>query len=47
MIPVLDNIKFDSEGYMEDYRLWTKELAHAIAAEEGISLTERHFIVIN
>jgi tRNA 2-thiouridine synthesizing protein E len=47
MIPVLESIKFDSEGYMEDYKLWTTELAQSLAAEDGITLTERHFIVIN
>jgi dissimilatory sulfite reductase related protein len=47
MLTILDQIKFDSEGYMEDYRLWTKEIAQALAEEEGIQLTERHFIVIN
>jgi dissimilatory sulfite reductase related protein len=47
MSPVLENIKFDREGYMEDYRLWNKEIAESLAAEEDITLTERHFIVIN
>jgi TusE/DsrC/DsvC family sulfur relay protein len=47
MLNTLSEIKFDSEGYMEDYKLWTKEIAQALADEEGIKLTERHFIVIN
>lgn len=47
MLAILDNLKFDSEGYLEDYKLWTKEIAQALAAEEGITLTERHFIVID
>ncbi len=44
---VLDGIKFDEDGYMLDANAWTPTLAEAIAAREGITLTDRHWIVIN
>jgi tRNA 2-thiouridine synthesizing protein E len=44
---VLDNVKFDADGYLEDPKVWTKEIAEAIAAREGVTLTERSWIVIN
>ena len=44
---ILTNIEFDEEGFMSDPAAWTPEIASAIAAREGISLTDRHWIVIN
>lgn len=44
---VLDNVKFDADGYLEDPKVWTKEIAEAIAAREGVTLTDRSWIVIN
>lgn len=44
---VLDNVKFDADGYLEDPKVWTKEIAEAIAQREGVTLTERSWIVIN
>lgn len=44
---VLDNLKFDADGYLEDPKVWTKEIAEAIAKREGITLTERSWVVIN
>jgi len=44
---VLDTVQFDPDGYMVDANAWTPEIAEAIAAREGITLTERHWIVIN
>lgn len=44
---VLDQVKFDAEGYMEDANAWTPEVADAIAAREGIKLTDRHWVVLN
>lgn len=37
----------NDEGYMTDHSQWTEEIAKAIAAEEGIELTEDHWKVIN
>lgn len=44
---VLDNVKFDADGYLEDPKVWTKEIAEAIAKREGVTLTDRSWIVIN
>ena len=47
MANVLDSVKFDADGYMEDANAWTKEVAEAIAKREGITLTPRHWVVID
>jgi TusE/DsrC/DsvC family sulfur relay protein len=44
---VLDNVKFDADGYMEDPNAWNKEIAEAIAKREDVTLTERSWVVIN
>ncbi|MDP3449545.1 MAG: TusE/DsrC/DsvC family sulfur relay protein, partial [Anaerolineaceae bacterium] len=44
---VLDSVKFDADGYLEDPKVWTKEIAEAIAKREGVTLTERSWVVIN
>ncbi len=41
------NIDVNEEGYMTDASQWTKEIAGEIAKEEGLELTDEHFIVIN
>jgi dissimilatory sulfite reductase related protein len=46
-VSILDNLAFDDEGYMADWTQWNEDIAHAIAAEEDIELTERHWVVIN
>ena len=47
MPSILDKVQFDADGYMLDANAWTPEIAEAIAAREGVTLTERHWIVIN
>jgi len=47
MPQVLDNILFDGEGYMEDAHAWRPEIAESIAAEQGMTLTDRHWAVID
>lgn len=47
MANVLDSIKFDADGYMEDANAWTREVAEAIAKREEITLTPRHWVVID
>lgn len=47
MSDVLAAVKFDAEGFMVDANAWTKEIGEAIAAREGLALTERHWVVIN
>lgn len=44
---VLTNIEFDAEGFMIDPKAWTPEIAEAIAASLNITLTDRHWVVIN
>ncbi len=41
------NPLYDKEGFLSDYKDWSKELAPELAAAEGISLTEQHWEVIN
>lgn len=40
-------VTFDSEGYLIEPDRWTPALAHAIARREGLTLTARHWIVLN
>jgi TusE/DsrC/DsvC family sulfur relay protein len=40
------NVDVTDEGYLTDTTQWTKEIAHEIAKEEGITLTEKHFQVL-
>jgi tRNA 2-thiouridine synthesizing protein E len=41
------NVDVSEEGYMTDSSQWTKEVAEAIASEEGVTLTEKHFEVLD
>ncbi len=41
------NVQVDNEGYLENPDQWTKEIAVEIAKEIGITLTEKHFEVLN
>ncbi|MGQ0603511.1 MAG: TusE/DsrC/DsvC family sulfur relay protein [Anaerolineales bacterium] len=43
----IDDVRFDAEGYLDDARQWTPELAQLLAEREGIALTDRHWVVIN
>ncbi len=47
MTTLLDSVKFDADGYLEDANAWTPELGKAIAEREGITLTDRHWTIIN
>ncbi|MBX7043990.1 MAG: TusE/DsrC/DsvC family sulfur relay protein [Ignavibacteria bacterium] len=40
-------VEVNEEGYLTDQSQWTREVAEAIAGEEGIDLTERHWAVIS
>ena len=40
-------VDLNDDGYMTDPSQWTEEVAKAIASEEGIELTDRHFEVVN
>ena len=40
------SIEVNEQGYLMDMNQWDKDIARAIAAEEGIELTDRHFEVL-
>jgi TusE/DsrC/DsvC family sulfur relay protein len=40
-------INVTDEGYLTDSSQWTKEVAQAVAAEEGITLTDAHWKVLD
>jgi tRNA 2-thiouridine synthesizing protein E len=40
-------IQVNEEGYLTDVSQWTKEVGEAIAKEEGIEMTPRHWEVIS
>lgn len=40
-------VNVSEDGYLEDMSQWNKEIAHEIADELGIELTDKHFEVIN
>ncbi len=41
------SVDVNEEGYLTDVSQWDKEIAKAIAAEEEIELTDRHWEVID
>jgi len=40
-------INVDNDGYLIDFNQWDKEVAEALAKENGIELTDTHWKVIN
>ena len=47
MATVLENLTFDEEGYLTNPDEWSKEIAVALAKQEGIDeLTEAHWKII-
>jgi TusE/DsrC/DsvC family sulfur relay protein len=40
-------IEVNNEGYMTDFSQWTKEIGECLAEEQGISLTDKHWEVID
>jgi TusE/DsrC/DsvC family sulfur relay protein len=47
MSDLLATVKFDTDNFMLDGNTWTPEIGKALAAREGITLTDRHLVVIN
>ncbi|GLS26522.1 TusE/DsrC/DsvC family sulfur relay protein [Marinibactrum halimedae] len=43
----LPQIKFDSEGYLEELSQWTPELATLLAKEENIELSHAHWEILH
>ena len=39
-------VAVDADGFMTDPGQWTQEIAEGIAAEAGITLTDRHWVVL-
>ena len=39
-------IDFDDENFMINHNQWNEQIAHELADEEGIELTDRHFKVL-
>jgi TusE/DsrC/DsvC family sulfur relay protein len=42
-----NRIELTDEGFLTDSGQWTEEVAKALAQEENIDLTEKHFAVLN
>ena len=40
-------VSVNDDGFMTDHSQWNKEIAVAIAAEEGITLTDSHWKVLD
>ena len=40
-------VTVDEEGFMTDPGQWTKDVAKGMAAEVGITLTDRHWVVLD
>jgi dissimilatory sulfite reductase related protein len=39
-------VQVNDEGYMTDPNQWTREIANELAKEAGITLTDKHFTVL-
>lgn len=40
-------MEVDDEGFLTDPNAWNKDIALAIAAEENIEMTDRHWVVVD
>ncbi len=43
----VDNYNIDSEGFLLDFNSWDINFCKQIADQEGIQLSDKHFIIIN
>ncbi len=43
---LLKTLTRDDRGYLVSNKEWTEEVAHALAAESGLALTEKHWDII-
>lgn len=41
------SVNVNEEGYLTDLSQWTREVGEHIASNEGISMTDRHWDVVN
>lgn len=44
---VANAVEFTADGYLKNMDQWTPELARELAAKENITLTDKHFEVLN
>ena len=40
-------VNVDEQGYMTDFNQWNRDIGVEIAAEEGVTMSNRHWEVIN
>lgn len=40
-------VEVDADGFLTDPGQWTKEVAEGLAEEAGITLTDRHWVVLD
>ena len=40
-------VQCNEQGYLENLNQWTKEVGNAIAEEEGITMTDKHWEVVD
>jgi tRNA 2-thiouridine synthesizing protein E len=40
-------VSVDGDGFLTDPGQWTKEVAEGLAADAGITLTDRHWVVLD
>jgi len=40
------NLPVSAEGYLVDYKVWTRDWANEVAQTYGITLTDKHWAVI-
>ncbi|GCC10923.1 sulfurtransferase TusE [archaeon] len=40
-------LQLDDDGYLEDFDSWAPEIAEVFAKQDGITLTEEHWNIIN
>lgn len=43
----MDNVDLNEEGYLTNFSQWNKEVGNAIANENEITMTDRHWEVVD
>ena len=43
----MDNIDVNDEGYLTNFSQWTKDVGNKIADSNGISMTDKHWEVVD
>lgn len=46
-IDILNTLGLDPDGFLLDQKAWNKEVAEALAEKAGITLTDRHWVVLD